>query len=1658
MRSLYLLSLLLMPLSAVDSVVTFNEIHYNPSTQSGDDEWIELHNQMAINVDLSGWKIMEGVDFTFPEGTTIPGSGYLVIAKNPAAGELGPFQKSLSNSGETLTLLSRSDRLMDEMDYRDSGEWPIAADGSGATLAKLTPEALSGKSASWRASSFIGGTRGAANQFSDSTGLVINEITAAESGDFFIEIYNPTGTTISTADYEVVIDGPVPEVRQISSPTLSTWEFSTAGNFAADEGLPENTKVYLRRSGGTEIVDARRVTGRLRGRTPDGDWLFPNQRTPLAENVFNFSTNIVINEICYNAPILNPDPGSPPTFETITAIPSNATWRFNESGASLPSDWAGVAHPVGGNWESGPATIAFDWNLGLPIATSLTNPINNFPSVVTHYFETDFELTADAAGRLAQLELTHLIDDGAVFYLNGVEIYRFNMPEGDITSSTFALAPGISNATFSSPIPVNIPTGLPVTGTNRISVELHQVSLGSNDVVFNLSASTKLVTSPGTPAKPLRKGTEQWIELFNRGDSPVNLIGWEFTEGIDFTFDQSTILNSGDYLVIGKDPDALAEKYPDIRILGPYSGSLSRSGETLVLKDASRNPADSLRYFDGGKWPSKADAGGSTLELRDPDADNALPNAWAASSELSRTSWNTYSYRGIAQASAVGPDNQWRELILGLLEEGEILIDDLSVIEDPGGAARQFIANGDFETGTLAPWRPLGNHEDATIIPDPDDPGNSVLHLCASGSTEHMHNHLETTFQNNETIINGTDYEVSFRARWLSGNHLLHSRLYFNRLPAKTILHRPNQFGTPGTPNSTLAANIGPTSQNLTHSPAVPSVGEFPVIHINLSDPDGTSSAELFHRTNGGDFSSVPMTQLTSTLWRAILPSGAAGDVIQFYVVATDGLGATSSTPAGGPDSRALLEIQDNRAATTACINNIRFIMDPADHARMFTPRNLMSNGRYPCTVIDEENRIYYDAGVRIKGSQRARTKNLRIGFNLGFPSDNLYRNVHKSVAIDRSEGQSPGLRELLFDLTATSTGGIPGEHNDICYIIAPDPNRSGPAILQMARFGGDFLDDQFENGGDGTVYEYELIYYPTSTDAGGYKLPQPDLVLGTDILDQGSNPEDYRWNYLIKKNQQFDNFDPILRLTELFSLPTAEFNEAVNEVLDVDQWLRAIAYSAVAGAGDSFFSNSNHNGQFYGRPDGKLLYFPHDLDFQFQTTRDIFQNTELKKIINNPAHRRTYLAHLYDICSTVYNRDWMTPWTTHFDECVPGPSVFLNDLNYVDGRSTYILNQLNSQVSPTTFQITTNGGNDFSTDDSPVTLSGEGWLDIWNIRLTGNDEPLELTWSDSNSFSTTLALPPGPTTISLEAYDRIGNLVGSDTITITQTDQPNLPSSDTLVISEVYYNPPGGDESTEFIELQNVHATATLDLSGIILSDGVSFTFPSGTELPSGSRLLVVADETSFENNFGPGLPVAGSYDRNLSNSSDTITLGYADGTVIQSFTYDQNAPWPTEADGNGFSLVLAQTTGDPALPASWQASLLPGGTPGNADSITLTSWKASLGNPANNSDNDSDSWNALQEFYLGGTPGFTDNLEPIFNFNIESQTLIASITRRAGIQASISLMSSDDLLTWAPVENAVLTANRRLPGRTPLTDELTFSAPLTAGMKYYRFEFLTE
>ena len=121
--------------------------------------------------------------------------------------------------------------------------------------------------------------------------------------------------------------------------------------------------------------------------------------------------------------------------------------------------------------------------------------------------------------------------------------------------------------------------------------------------------------------------------------------------------------------------------------------------------------------------------------------------------EAADSEWVTYAYRGIAQNGIPGAPTLWHEFALGMLDgAGEILLDDVSVVEWPDGAATELIPNGSFDDGTADHWRLLGNHQRSTVV---DDNGDFVLRLVASGATEYQGNQTETTLAGNVAIVDG---------------------------------------------------------------------------------------------------------------------------------------------------------------------------------------------------------------------------------------------------------------------------------------------------------------------------------------------------------------------------------------------------------------------------------------------------------------------------------------------------------------------------------------------------------------------------------------------------------------------------------------------------------------------------------------------------------------------------------------------------------------------------------------------------------------------------------------------------------------------------------------------------------------------------------------
>lgn len=989
------------------------------------------------------------------------------------------------------------------------------------------------------------------------------------------------------------------------------------------------------------------------------------------------------------------------------------------------------------------------------------------------------------------------------------------------------------------------------------------------DVVIN-----EIMYHPRAPQGPDYRSPEQWLELYNRGGQTADLSGWriEIEGETAFTFVSGTALAPDGYLVVALDADYLRALYPDITILGNLSRRLPRGGGRIELFDAAGmplhpdagadeagNPADCVVYGDAAPWPAYADGLGASLELVDPRSDNSRPEAWCASDDSAKAQWHSYAYTGVATKETAASPTLWKEFVLGVIGSGELLLDDLSVVHDPSGAAVELLQNGDFEGGISA-WRIIGNHRHSEAVSDPDNAGNTVLRLVSTGYTEHMHNHAETTLADGASIVNGQMYRIAFRAKWVAGCNRLLSRLYFNRLPRLTEIAMPVLCGTPGARNSRYAANRGPTFRDLSHAPVVPSADQAVTVSVVASDPDGVASAVLRYAVNSGAFVALPMTVTgasdSGTQLAAQIPAQAEGSIVQFYVEAFDSTGASAFMPAGGEASRALYEVAGS-GGLIAKLRKIRIVMTPDDAAFLHTPINVMSNDRMGCTLITDEKRAFYECGVHLQGSERGRPNSARVGFNVRLPYDQPYRGVLDTITVDRSGGYSGkgGKQdEILLKHAINRVGGLPGMYDDLCQIFAPRPQEDGRGLLILAKYNSEFLDTQYRDGGRGELFKLELVYYPETTltgDPQSYKLPNPDKVLGTDVKDLGDDPEAYRWTFLKENRRDRNHYAPMVQLAKAFSLSGAELDARMDELMDVDQWMRAVAFLSLIGNNDGYTYGNSHNAIFYFRPeDGKALLFPWDMDFSFvASTSAAFPGTgspNTLKLINRPANLHAYYGHLYDLTAVTGDAVYMGEWAARYAGLLG--ENWSAAVTYLKNRADYVRSQLPAMVD---FAITSNAGADFSVDHSPVVITGNGWITVKTITVNGVQYPV--TWNTPTAWSITVPLPELINTLELQAYDLHGTLMpgGADSITVTNTG-PLAPQPVRVNEWMAVNNGPGGfpdpadGKFDDWFELYNPNATA-VDLSGYTLTDNLSrpdkWTVPSNTVIGAHGFLLIWAD-----------------------------------------------------------------------------------------------------------------------------------------------------------------------------------------------------------------------
>ena len=178
-------------------------------------------------------------------------------------------------------------------------------------------------------------------------------------------------------------------------------------------------------------------------------------------------------------------------------------------------------------------------------------------------------------------------------------------------------------------------------------------------------------------------------------------------------------------------------------------------------------------------------------------------------------------------------------------------------------------------------------------------------------------------------------------------------------------------------------------------------------------------------------------------------------------------------------------------------------------------------------------------------------------------------------------------------------------------------------------------------------------------------------------------------------------------------------------------------------------------------------------------------------------------------------------------------------------------------------------------------------------------------------------------------------------------------PAVGPIVIPEIQYNPAAGNTGGEYIELHNISGHTvyledwcnTETAPGIFedqlvswsFTNGIDYTFPSGTAIDNGDFLIIAEDPTAF-NAYYTALPagtqVLGPFenDTRLSNGGEKVRLckpgeqllGQDRSWIrVDQVNYDDESPWPVEPDGNGQSLQRITHSAYGNDVANWQAAV---------------------------------------------------------------------------------------------------------------------------------------
>ena len=413
----------------------------------------------------------------------------------------------------------------------------------------------------------------------------------------------------------------------------------------------------------------------------------------------------------------------------------------------------------------------------------------------------------------------------------------------------------------------------------------------------------------------------------------------------------------------------------------------------------------------------------------------------------------------------------------------------------------------------------------------------------------------------------------------------------------------------------------------------------------------------LFRRDGESRFSSVPLVDSGNRGWFGTIPAQPDGVVVEYLVEATSSDGAVQRWPrlvdgnakdptassVGRRQALHLFQVDDGFSATpiiTGEQNPFYKIIMPKREVSLLrsvagrSSSNSVYNNRYHGTFVSVDpngTRVRHLCSMRIRGNGSRSA--FPPGLRLSFASDDLWKGV-QNINLNSQHPHAQVLGAAIHQVM-----GFPAARATAVRLTINGEDWTRSGLPQFGHYtwnevlDSDYVEARFASESDGNLYRG---------------------VGQANLNDRGDQVSNYRTYYRKRNHAARDDYSDVMQLCKVLdrnndtSISEPQFLAEVNEIADIDQWMRYFALDALlCNLEGGFPTGRGDDYAMFRGGDGRFRLLPYDLDSILgrgepgeDLTKSIFSygNTRgLRRLFKNPEVIRLYFRHIRDFVETSY-------------------------------------------------------------------------------------------------------------------------------------------------------------------------------------------------------------------------------------------------------------------------------------------------------------------------------------------------------------------------------------------------------------------------------------